>query len=96
MKTSDDEKRLLLSLIFGMCGQILNGSKSDSNIVYNANIIIGKKKHWFGDFRKQWEHKLFEVSKLIGEDVYLLREMDARFDNENNPKIENAVFSFKV
>ena len=88
------DKGLLLSLIFGMPGQILDGSKKDRETVYNANIVVGATKYWWGDFRKHSSWKLRDLASLLGEEVYLLREMDARFETEGAPKLEKAVFAF--
>lgn len=94
MITTEDEKITILELAFGMRGQLLDGSKSDRETVYNANIVIGTQKYWWGDFRKHWRHKLSMVASLLNEKVYLLREMDARFETEGKPKLEKAVFAY--
>lgn len=82
----------ILELAFGNSGLLLNMDKSSSDIIYNANLIIGRKKRWFGDFRKTHKHKLQLLADIVQDDVYLLREMDCRFEAETNPRLENAVF----
>lgn len=87
--------RRLLSIAFGFPGIILNSSKSDNNIIYNSNILVGNKKYWFGDFRLNNKTKLDDISQLLEEPIYLLREMDARFETEDNPNIDKAVYVTK-
>lgn len=82
----------VIELGFGICGKQLDGTKSNPNIIYNANIIIGEKKVWFGDFYKHETYKLDLLSKISNEVVYLLREMDCRFETEYSPKLKNAVY----
>jgi hypothetical protein len=80
------------------CGRMISGSKSAPKghvCVFNANLCTKSKgKFWFGDLdlsepRDQEQLKLVAHEK--GEDVYVLREMDARFRNEEKPLFENAV-----
>jgi len=86
----------LLDKTFGSCGKLLSSSKSALGIIYNGNIIIeGCGKVWYGDFRLIDESKLQEIANTINKTIYLLREHDARFENEANPKLEKAVFTLK-
>ena len=65
----------------------------DHICVFNANICIKSRgKIWFGDLDiTADEEKLRAFAARQGEDLYILREMDARFRNEDTPKYENAV-----
>jgi hypothetical protein len=83
----------IVELGFGICGKMLDGSKSDKNTIYNGNIIVGTKKVWFGDFRLHETYKLDLLAKIVNEDVYLLREMDCRFDTEDKPRLDKAIYS---
>lgn len=84
-------------------GRMISGSKSGymqrhpSNIVvFNANICTSESgKIWHGDIdiTKDME-KLRQLSIALGQDVYILREMDARFENEKSPKLKQAVAVF--
>lgn len=59
----------------------------DNDVYFNANIVIKKYgKIWYGDLdiTRDSEH-LKNVANSVGEDLYILREMDARFENENLP-----------
>ena len=42
------------------------------------------------------EANLTALAVAIGETIFVLREHDARFENEANPVFENAVASFVV
>ena len=83
--------------ILGPCGKMLSGSKiapPGQNVVWNANVCVGSRKVWFGDLNvTKSEDKLKALAKLAGEPVYVLREMDARFNNEAKPLLENAVYT---
>ena len=84
-------------LFLGRCGRMLSGSKvapEGQTIVWNANICTKTHgKIWFGDFNVTKEYdKLKELAEALGESVYVLREHDARFENELNPLFDEAVF----
>jgi hypothetical protein len=75
-----------------MPGRMISGSKSyyrdsypDHTVVFNGNIVTKKRgKIWYGDLDVTLDFdNLKGVADELGEDLYILREMDARFDNEN-------------
>jgi len=76
-------------------GRMVAGSKSrymdkypKHKVVFNANVIsVSRGKIWFGDLDLTTDdsEKLYNISKEIGETLYVLREMDCRFGTENNP-----------
>lgn len=76
------------------------GSKSgywarypDHIVVFNANIVIGKKKVWYGDVDLTIDkEKIDAIARECKEKVFVLREMDGRFENEKKPIIKNAVY----
>jgi hypothetical protein len=79
-------------------GRMISGSKQCPKghvCVFNANIVTaGKRKVWFGDLDLTMD--IVALSKYaisLGETIFILREMDARFQNEANPKIDQAVAS---
>ena len=83
-------------------GRLISMSKSGySNqypthlALYNANVVTEKYgKIWYGDLDLTTEYKkLKELAKEIGETLYVLYEMDARFENEDNPLIGKAVWN---
>ncbi len=85
----------LIELVFGPPGATLNATKSDPKILYNANLIVGDTKVWYGDFNFiSKKYKLQDLARTINMKVYLLCEMDARFDNEENPLLNKAVLAF--
>jgi len=68
-------------------GRMISSSKRDpegQRCVWNANVVIKSQgKVWFGDLNITKEGvKLKEVAEVIGEPLYVLREMDARFGTE--------------
>lgn len=85
--------------ILGMRARCL-GSKSGYSstyrehlVVFNSNVISERHgKVWYGDLDITLEEsKLRDVATQIGK-IYVLREMDGRFQNEKEPKIERAVY----
>lgn len=84
--------------ILGPCGRMISGSKSSykGNAVFNANLCIESRKLWFGDIDLDKDKKKLQaIADCFAEPIYILREMDARFDTENSPKLENAKAIFK-
>lgn len=60
--------------------------------VWNANLCTKAGKFWFGDLDLTDDaEKLKALAAEKGEDIYVLRERDARFENEAKPLLENAV-----
>lgn len=86
-------------LIFGYAGAMLSGSKTapaGEVVVWNANVCTKEHgKLWFGDLNltQGGYEKARALADKLGVTVYVLREMDARFENERSPKFENAVYS---
>lgn len=72
-------------------GRMISHSKSvyrdkfpDNEVYFNANIfVLGEEKIWYGDIDVTKEKEQLEnVAREIGKDLYILREMDGRFGNE--------------
>lgn len=90
------------SKILGPCGAIISGSKSgyvernpDNLAVFNSNICTEEGKIWWGDLDVTLsQSKLSDLAFEIEEDIYVLYEMDGRFENESSPKIGNFVAKF--
>lgn len=79
-----------------MIGRMISGNKKCPQghiCVFNANICTASKgKIWFGDLDLTKDKEaLIEMAKEEGENIYVLREYDARFENEETPKIDQAV-----
>jgi len=81
-------------------GHMVGGSKSiyrydnpKNIVVFNSNVVTKEDgKIWYGDIDVTLSHTtLKELAKDLKKTIYVLHEMDARFENEVNPKIEKAV-----
>lgn len=79
----------------GSIGRMISGSKTGPKghlCVWNGNIVVDGRKRWYGDIDLTKQAKeLAAAAKEIGKPLYILREHDARFDNESKPLIANAV-----
>lgn len=92
--------------ILGWNGAMISGSKSGyiernpkNMAIFNANIIaMGAQpdKIWYGDLdvTKSLD-KLKTLAHTIGTEVRVLREMDARFEYEENPEFSKFVISVR-
>jgi len=89
-----------LQKILGYPGRMLSGSKSGYSekhpthkVVLNGNICTKSHgKIWYGDIDiTRDEEKLKAVSAALEDDLFILREMDARFENEAAPRLDRAV-----
>jgi len=95
-----EKAQQLAELFLGIRSSML-GSKSrysdrhkENFVVFNSNLITKEYgKVWYGDLDlTKSEAVLIQLSKALGVELYVLYEMDGRFDNEEAPKIEKAVF----
>lgn len=102
------EKMVDIFLSHGLVmGRMITTSKSkyrdehpNHKVVYNANIVTERRgKIWYGDLDLTLDGKELKlVAEDLQEPVYVLREMDARFENEKlSPAqlIERAVICYK-
>lgn len=76
-------------------GRLLSGNKTapvGEKCIWNANIITKSHgKVWFGDVNLTRDaNVLKDISKIIGETLYVLKEADARFGTENE-EIESLI-----
>jgi hypothetical protein len=85
---------------FSLPGRMISGSKrippghpDPSRVVFNANVLTRSEgKIWYGDLDlTKDEDDLRLLAKAKGEAVYVLREKDARFMTESNPRWDEAV-----
>lgn len=77
-------------------GRMISGSKTSPKghvCVFNANLCTKEGgKFWFGDIDLTDDaEQLKALAAEKGEDIYVLREIDARFTNEAKPLLQNAV-----
>jgi hypothetical protein len=72
-------------------GRMISHSKSgyrdkfpENEVYFNANIfVLGEGKIWYGDLDVTKDmDRLENIAKELGKDLYILREMDGRFGNE--------------
>lgn len=90
------------TLILGTPGKMISNSKSgykDKNpnnlVIFNANICTDKFKIWWGDLDVTKSMKeLSDLAQVLEEDIYVLYELDGRFENENKPLIEKFAIKF--
>lgn len=96
-ETVKDTVRLLL----GHNGRMIAGSKSTYRknfpknfVLFNANVVVeGLGKVWHGDLDlTRDEALLVRLAELTDREVYVLQEMDGRFENEEKPKINHAMY----
>lgn len=90
-----EKYRLALSDFFRE-GRMLGASKrapEGHRCVSNANIFTRESgKIWFGDLDLTAEAaELVALASRLGEELYVLREHDGRFQRENNPNWSAAV-----
>jgi hypothetical protein len=88
--------REAIEKIFGPVGRMISMSKTAPKghlCGWNANIIVDGKKVWFGDIDiTKDQKKLDKLAKEIGKDIYVVREHDARFRNEENPILTDPLY----
>lgn len=94
------EIQAALDALLGHAGRMIAGSKSayrryypKNLVLFNANVIVGGKKVWHGDLDiSRDEPLLVRLAELTEQEVYVLYEMDGRFENEGQPKLDKAVY----
>lgn len=73
-------------------GRMLSYSKSsyreknpDNEVYFNANIfVLGEGKIWYGDLDVTKDRDSLErIASSLGKDLFILREIEGRFENEN-------------
>jgi len=86
----------------GYFGRMLSGSKTgyhnsfpDNLVVFNANLCTAEGKIWYGDIDiTVSKDKLVEIAKELNETIYILFEMDGRFEYEGQPLIKKHLVRF--
>jgi hypothetical protein len=87
--------------ILGKPGKMISASKGQYNfdnpdnfVIFNANVCTETGKLWHGDLDLTLElDKLIQAATELDLTLYILYEMDARFENENKPLIEKAALT---
>jgi hypothetical protein len=91
-----------LNTTLGYPGRMISGSKSgyrkhypDNFAIFNSNICTESEKVWFGDIDLTLQKEaLCELAKAHNQTIYVLYEMDARFENEDTPLLGKAPIKF--
>jgi hypothetical protein len=86
----------------GMLGTMISGSKSgymeqypDNLVVFNANLCTETGKVWYGDLDiTKSSESLSALAIELNTTLYVLYEMDGRFEFENNPQLSRAIAIF--
>jgi hypothetical protein len=73
-----------------LLGRMISFSKTAPKghvCVFNANVFTGTGgKIWYGDLNLTKDQPMLQaIAKTLGEPLYVLREMDGRFKNEERP-----------
>lgn len=95
-------KEEFANVYLGYSGSLISWSKSqyredhpENLVVFNSNVCTKNGKIWYGDIDvTRSKENLSMLSNALDEDIYVLREMDGRFENENNPKIDTFAAKF--
>ena len=90
------------SSILGMAGKMISQSKSgyreknpETLAIFNANICTKDGKIWWGDLDVTKEqNSIGDLAHILGEDLYVLYELDGRFEYEGKPKLEKYAVKF--
>lgn len=88
-------------------GRMVSRSKSayrekypENEVYFNANVFSSSgEKIWYGDLDITLDaEKLERIAERLGEKLFVLREMDGRFENESLSEIkvmQRAVYTTK-
>lgn len=73
----------------------------ENEVYFNANIfVLGEGKVWFGDIDVTKDQEtLQKIASEIGKDLFILRELDGRFENEtlsDSEIIKRAASKIKI
>jgi hypothetical protein len=88
--------------IIGPLGAIISHSKSgyrerhpENLSIFNANICTKDEKIWWGDLDVTLKQTFIaDLAFILSEDLYVLYEMDGRFENEGEPKVDRYAVKF--
>ena len=99
ISTKQDAHKVV-ETILGHQGRMVSGSKSlyhdyypNHIVTFNCNLCTEDfGKVWYGDIDISSDlNELKAITKLLNRSIYILYEMDGRFENEDNPKLEKFV-----
>ena len=86
----------------GFSGKMISFSKSgyvrknpDNLVVFNSNVCTDEGRIWHGDIDVTLSYdSLSDLARETGKTVYVLMEMDGRFENEETPLLKKAIVQF--
>ena len=86
----------------GHRGKMISFSKSgyakkfpDNLVIFNSNVCTKEGKIWYGDIDVTLSYdSLSDLARETGKTVYVLTEMDGRFENEESPLLKEAIIQF--
>jgi len=96
----------ILEKTIGYAGRMIAGSKSGycnaypTNFpVFNSNLVVIKDgkptKVWHGDLDLTLDYdKLLKASEKLGTALYVLYEMDGRFENDEKPVMDRYIAKY--
>jgi hypothetical protein len=102
-KNKQTKPEFIATQTLGPMGAMVGGSKSiyrydnpKNLVLFNANICTENNgKIWYGDLDITKDYKkLIKLSKLLNMPIFILYEMDARFEKSDNPDLSKFVISF--
>ena len=88
--------------IIGPLGAIISNSKSgyrekypENLSIFNANVCTVNEKIWWGDLDVTLSQTFIaDLAFILNEDLYVLYEMDGRFEIEDKPRVDRYVVKF--
>jgi hypothetical protein len=92
----------IAQLHLGYSGKMISSSKSGYRerypknfVIFNSNICTESCKIWYGDIDLTFDQEKLEIlANALDERMYVLYEMDARFENEDKPLLQKAAVIF--
>lgn len=86
----------------GLPGRMISGSKSgyrqrfpQNLVIFNANLCTESEKIWWGDLDLTFDAEKLEIlSNSLDKKLFVLYEMDARFENEEKPLLGKTAITF--
>jgi hypothetical protein len=86
--------------ILGRAGCMISGSKSgyresypENLAVFNANVCVESGKIWYGDLDLTTTRESLKLLAMqLETEIYVLHEMDGRFQHESAPLLKNFVY----
>jgi hypothetical protein len=90
----------IAQMVLGPRGRMIASTKAGYDhahpghvAIFNANVCVAGQKVWYGDLDLTREElRLRELAARVGAAVHVLFERDARFRQEEQPLMEEAVY----